>query len=252
VPHRIRPSLQSFVDRLNRRSVLTAEEQQAVLDMTGHAEQVDANRDFVRAGERVEHSCLVVAGLAVRFDQGADGGRQITAVHLPGDMCDLRSAVLPESTSSMRALSTSTIIRVPHTALRSASARYPAIAEAFWRDCMVDASIVTEWLANIGRRDARKRVAHLLCELAVRCLDRLPDSYAVLHLQMNQQQLAEATGITAVHANRTLQSLRADGLVDWRNGNVSLPDWEALCALADFDRAYLQLTTQPEQRIRIM
>lgn len=44
------------------------------------------------------------------------------------------------------------------------AARYPAVAQAFWRDCTVDAIVAAEWIANVGRRDARTRLAHLICD----------------------------------------------------------------------------------------
>lgn len=72
-----KPNLQPFLDRLTSRSVLTDEEQQAVLNLSGDAEQVQSNRDFVPLGTRVDHACLVVAGIVGRFDQSSEGARQI-------------------------------------------------------------------------------------------------------------------------------------------------------------------------------
>src|SRR5579884_2374977 len=214
IPQFGRPNLQLFLDRLTSRSVLTQEEQQAVLDLPGHAEQVAAHRDFVPLGERVDHACLIVAGIVGRFDQSSEGRRQITAMHIRGDMCDLHSVVQPLPTSALQALSVATILRVPHAAIRSAAARYPAIAAAFWRDCMVDAAILSEWVVNVGRRDAKTRVAHLICELATRLHAGTGANDFAFDLPIKQAQLAEATALTAVHVNRTLQSLRTDGLLD--------------------------------------
>lgn len=247
-----RPNLQRFLDRLNSRSILSLEEQQAILDLPGQAEQVQANRDFVELGQRVDHSCLVVAGIVGRFDQNGEGVRQITAMHLPGDMCDLHSVVQPMPTSALQALSVATILRIPHSAIRTVAAHYPAVAEAFWRDCMVDASILCEWVVNVGRRDARMRVAHLLCEMAHRLgamAGGLDD--VVFDLPVTQTQLADATALTPVHVNRTLQQLRREGLVDWHQRVVRLPRLQALMDIAEFDTDYLQLDVGPEQKLRI-
>ena len=51
--------LHHFLSRLTSRSMLTNEEQQAVLDLPTHAEQVRSNRDFVRIGDRT-HIRLVL------------------------------------------------------------------------------------------------------------------------------------------------------------------------------------------------
>jgi CRP-like cAMP-binding protein len=247
-----RPNLQPFLDRLTSRSVLTDEEQQAVLNLCGHAEQVQSNRDFVPLGTRVDHACLVVAGIVGRFDQSSEGARQITAMHVPGDMCDLHSVVQPLPTSALQALSVATILRIPHAAIRATAARYPAVAEALWRDCMVDAAILSEWVVNVGRRDAKTRIAHLLCEMATRLHANAGANDFVFDLPVTQTQLAEATSLTAVHVNRTLQSLRADGLIEWHQRVIRVPQWDALVERAEFDPTYLQQELRPEQRLRIV
>lgn len=134
-----RIDLYKFLDRLLMRSVLTEQEQNAVLDLPCHFAEVKANRDFVGLRQITDHASLVVAGIVGRFDQCRDGSRQITAVHLPGDMANLHSVVEPEATSALQALSATTILRLPHSAIRAAAARLPALAEALWRDSMVDA-----------------------------------------------------------------------------------------------------------------
>lgn len=246
-----RSTLQPFLDRLTSRSALTDEEQQAVLDLPGQALQVQRNRDFVRLWEQVDHACLVVAGMVGRFEQDEQGIRQITALHVPGDMCDLHSVVQPFTSSALQALSTSTIFRVPHTSIRAAAGRYPALAAALWRDCMVDASILSEWVMNVGRRDAKTRVAHLICEMATRLGVIKDEDDVMFDFAVSQMQLADATALTAVHVNRTLQSLRADGLVEWRASVVQLPRWKALVALAGFDPAYLHLEREPRPPLQL-
>jgi CRP-like cAMP-binding protein len=240
-----RHNLQPYVDRLTSRSVLTQEEQQAVLDLPGYAEQVQSNRDFVPLGTKVDHACLVVAGIVGRFEQNGEGTRQITAMHIPGDVCDLHSVVQPVATSALQSFSVATILRVPHSAIRVVAARYPAVAEALWRDCMVDAAILSEWVVNVGRRDAKTRIAHLLCEIATRLGATRAGNDIVFDLPVTQTQLAEATAMTAVHVNRTLQSLRADALIEWHQRVIRMPRWDALVARAEFDPAYLQGEAKP-------
>ena len=250
--HSITSNLQLFLDRLTSRSVLTEEEQQTVLDLPGYTEQVTANRDFVPLGRRVDHACLIVAGIVGRFDQNGEGQRQITAIHVPGDMCDLHSVVQTVPTSALQALSVATILRVPHRAVRAAAARHPALAEAFWRDCMIDAAILSEWVVNVGRRDAKTRVAHLICELATRLRAGGGANDFSFDLPITQVQLAEATALTAVHLNRTLQSLRADGLIEWHQRLVRIPQWEALTHRGEFEPGYLQMNVRKEHRMRIV
>jgi CRP-like cAMP-binding protein len=221
------------------------------LNLPSRAEHVQSNRDFVRLRQRVDHACLIAAGVVGRFGQNSEGKRQITALHLPGDMADLHSVVQPTAASALQALSIATIIRVPHTALRAATRRYPALAEALWRDCSVDASILAQWVVNVGRRDAKTRVAHLLCELATRLQVAPAKGEIIFPFGVTQVQLADATGLTCVHVNRTLQTLRRDGLVDVSHSAVRISDWNALTAAGEFEPSYLQTDVRPEQRLRI-
>ena len=252
MPTSNRADLQRFLDRLNSRSVLTEEEQQAVLNLPSRSEHVVANRDFVPMGKRVDEACLVAAGMVGRFGQTRDGKRQIMAFHLPGDMADLHSVVQPTAPSALQALSIATIVRVPHIALRAAAARYPALAEAFWRDCMLDASILAQWVVNVGRRDAKMRIAHLLCETAVRLHVAPAAGEIIFPFPVTQAQLADATGLTAVHVNRMLQSMRREGLVEVSTRGVRVASWDALAAAGEFEPSYLQANVKPEQRLRLV
>jgi CRP-like cAMP-binding protein len=119
--HSLRSNLQLFLDRLTRRSLLSDQEQQAVLNLPGHAEQVAAHRDFVVPGRSVDHACLVVGGIVGRFDDNREGRRQITTLHIPGDMCDLHSVVLPRPSYALQALSVATILQVPHISIKAAA-----------------------------------------------------------------------------------------------------------------------------------
>jgi len=249
---RFRPNLQRFLDRLTSRSVLSEREQQAILDLPAHAAQVPANRDFVRLGEVVEHACVIVEGIAGRFGQNFEGARQITALHIPGEMADLHSVVQPKGCSALQALSTVTILRVPHWAVRAAVGRYPAIAEALWRDSSVDAAILSQWVVNVGRRDAKTRIAHLLCEMATRFKARKDENQVDFEFPLTQSHLADATGLTPVHVNRTLRSLRDAGLVTISGRAVHIYGWGELARIGEFDPAYLQVDINPEERLRIV
>jgi CRP-like cAMP-binding protein len=249
--HLQQSNLQPFVERLTGRSILSERERCEILNLPSRAKQVRPNEDFVALGERVDHACFVVAGLVGRFDQNARDDRQITALHIRGDMPDLHSVVQPTATSALQALSVSTILEIPHAALRRASGTHPAIAEAFWRDCMVDSMILAQWVVNVGRRDARSRIAHLLCEMVCRYEVAPAHGKIVFDLPMTQAQMADATGLTSVHVNRSLKSLADIGTI-FHHRRVRIEDWDALVAMGDFDSDYLQCNLQPEERIRLV
>ena len=245
----VKANLHGFLARLTSRSFLNEQEQQALLDIPVFAEQIEAKCDFVGLGDRTEHSTLVIHGVVGRFDQNARGARQITAIHITGDMANLGSVVHPKAMSALQALSPSTILHVPHVELRRVAARYPAIAEAFWRDCTVDAVITSQWIMNVSRRDAKTRLAHLLCELGVRFRQGSDTHSVSFPLPVTQVQLADATGMSAVHMNRSVQALAR--VVALAGGRVEIVEWAKLCEMGDFDPDYLHANVSPEDRPRL-
>lgn len=160
--------LHLFVRRLEARSTLSDPEREAVLSLRGQLERVAAHRDFVRVGEELRESCLIVEGLVARVAQLEDGGHQIISLHMPGDMVDPYSLMLPRALSALHALAKTTIRKVPHEALRAMVFAHQNLSAALWRDCVVDGAIVAQWLVNISRKSARSRIAHLMAEMAVR------------------------------------------------------------------------------------
>lgn len=218
-----------------------------ILDLRSHAIEAPAHRDIVSPGEKVDHACLVVDGLVGRFDQMKNGSRQITAIHIPGDLCDLHSVVAPVAGWGLDALATSTILHIPHGELRAAAVAYPAIAMAFWRDTTADASILAKWVGNIGRKDAMARLAHLLCELGMRMEQAELGTRTEYTVPITQTQLGDVLGLTSVHVNRTMQALRRDGIVRTRNKTIHIDDWPRLLSLAEFDPRFLLVAPMDQQ-----
>jgi CRP-like cAMP-binding protein len=171
------------------------------------------------------------------------------ALHIRGDMADLPSIALAESVSGLEALSDVSLLRVPLAALRQAGAAHPAIAAALWRDGAVDAAIQVEWATNVGRKSARSKLAHLFCEMAARYEQVGMQVGLGFELPMTQQQLADAIAITLVHLNRTLMSLRADGILEMRHRIVQIFDWPVLTKLAGFDPSYLHFRIMDGKRM---
>jgi CRP-like cAMP-binding protein len=234
-------ALQRFVKRLASRSILTDDEEQALLGLHGQVKEFATHVDFIRLGEHVDHSCLVVEGLVGRFGQNREGARQITCLHIPGDMADLPSVVSPKSGWGLTALTTTTILRISHAALRSVAAKHSGVAEAFWRDCVADGSIFSEWVVNVGRRDAKSRLAHLFCEMGIRREKAGQGDRCDFSLPITQVDLGDATGLTSVHVNRMLKSSEMQAIVQLRSGTVKVHDWERLVAIGEFDPGFMLL-----------
>jgi CRP-like cAMP-binding protein len=109
---------------------------------------------------------------------------------------------------------------------------------------LVEASIFREWVLNLGRRDSRTRLAHLLCEFAIRLeAQGLADENGY-ELPMTQEQLADALGLTSVHVNRTIMALEAEGFIHRDRRRMRFPNWRRMRDVADFNQRYLHLQPQ--------
>lgn len=232
--------------RLDSRITLSDDAVRAILSVPHQLRVLRPSEYFIREGERPRHSTVVVDGYVYRHKLVQDGGRQIVAVHIPGDFVDLQNILLDEADHNIQALTHATVCEFPHAEMLELAFRHPEIGKALWRESLVEASLFREWIANIGRRDARARVAHLLCELAVRREAAELGSRRSFELPMTQEQIGDALALTAVHVNRTLRVLEADGLIRRAKRSILVADWPALRAVADFNENYLHVREMAE------
>jgi CRP-like cAMP-binding protein len=193
----------------------------------------------VREGERTTSCCLLLQGFAFRQKLVSDGARQIISIHIPGEFVDLQNAMLTIADHNVQCLTRCAVAFVPREALADLMASRPNIGRAVWMDSLIDSSVFREWVVNVGRRDAKTRIAHLLCELAARLTASGGDRETIVDFPMTQEQLADATGLTAVHTNRTLQHLRKAGLISLSSNRLTILDWDALAEAGDFNERYL-------------
>lgn len=234
--------LMPLVNKLNFWAEFDAADKQAILNLPHTPKTIERQGYIVRERDRTTHSCLMLSGFAIRHKIVADGARQIVAVHMKGDMVDLQNSFLGVADHSVQVLTTSEVAFIPREAVKKLAFQHPRVGMAMWYDTLVDGSIFREWIANVGRRDAQCRVAHLLCELSLRMKVAGLGEETEYELPMTQEQLADTTGLTAVHVNRTLKALEAKGLIERSSRRtVMIGDWNKLAEVGDFDSNYLHL-----------
>ena len=233
--------LAPLVRKLLLHARLGEEDQKAILELPHVLKEVEGGRYIVREGDKPTHSCLLVSGFVIRHKLVEGGGRQIVNIHVAGDMCDLQNTLLATADHNVQTLTPSRVAFIPREALVDLSFTRPAVGKALWLETLVEASITREWVANVGRRDARARVAHLLCEFAYRLNAVGIGEECNFQLPMTQEQLADTTGLTPVHVNRTLKALDAEGLTTRALRSIKINNWKRMAQVADFRSTYLHL-----------
>ena len=239
-------ALAPMLRKLSRWSVLDKQDQQAILALPHETRTIGKGNYIVRDGDQPTRSCVLLSGFAYRHKLVGNGGRQILSVHMSGDVVDLQNSLLRIADHDVQALTEAVVAFIPAGAIRELAFSRPAVGMAMWYDTLVDGSVHREWTANVGRRDSRTRMAHLLCEFGVRLHDAGLGSLCSYEMPMTQEQLADCTGLTPVHVNRTLKSFDREGLTQRTLRSVAIDDWEALAKVGDFDTRYLHLADKQE------
>jgi CRP-like cAMP-binding protein len=214
----------------------------AVLGLPHNVRTLEQNHYIVREFDRATHTCVLLSGYAMRHKIVAGGARQIVALHMKGDIVDLQNSLLGTADHSVQMLTAGKVAMIPREAITRTAFERPNVGKAMWIDTLVDASVFREWIANVGRRDARTRVAHILCEFSLRLKIAGMGEQNGYEMPMTQEQLGDATGLTSVHINRTLKSLEADQLITRTTPrSIVVGDWRKLAEAGDFNSAYLHL-----------
>lgn len=235
------PVLLPMVEKLQLWLPLSLADQSALLALPHLIKTLRANEFIAREDDKPTHACLLLSGYAFRHKVAGNGGRQIFSIHMKGDVVDLHNAILRRADHNVQALTPIKVALIPVQAIRDIAASHAQVGQAMWYETLVDAAIFREWTLNVGRRDARTRTAHLLCEFAIRLTVAGLGQQADYELPMTQEQLGDALALTSIHINRTLKALENDGLIARTKRAVRITDFDQLARVGDFDSRYLHL-----------
>lgn len=199
--------------------------------------------DIVREGAPSDNLHIVLDGWCCRYRTLRGGRRQIPALLLPGDICDLDRLLLRRVHFGIGALTSCTAASVPREQLYDLMDQNREVRDALWCLMSIENSVSVEWTVGV-RRFTEERLAHLLCELLVRLSVVDLTHGGSFTLPLTQEELGEALGVSTVHVNRTLQALRARNLLEYEGRSVVVRDWDALKKLSGFAPDYLHTATR--------
>ncbi|OAF11712.1 Crp/Fnr family transcriptional regulator [Bradyrhizobium neotropicale] len=230
------------IRRLNALRPLSAEAS-AVLEhaMLEGMQRAGAGEDLISEGDPVDSVRIVLSGWLSRYKTLEDGRRQIVNFVFPGETCDAHAFLLSVMDHSIATMTPVVYSEIKRARFESLLASDRSLAEAFWCETLVNNAIQREWAINLGRRTALERVAHLFCEIfeRLRPVGLIEGNSCIM--PVTQMDLADATGLSVVHLNRTLQELRATGLIALRERTLTISDLSALKDAALYSPSYLQL-----------
>ena len=238
-----------MVSKLARRSPFGDAETQKLLALPHRIAELDGNGWIIADGDPASHCHVVLSGYAYCHKVTGDGARQIVSVHMRGDIVDPCGIALDTAVYNVQALTRASIAYIPRAAMMDLMGECPRIGVAVMAEIGASAAMLGEWLVGVGRRDARGRICHLICEIATR-----QEAAGICHgpdyeWPMTQEQIGDATGLTPVHVNRTLQQLRHDKVITTLNRTITVSNWQRLCEVAEFDPTYLLMPEHPVKEV---
>ena len=225
--------------RLQMTAELLEEDVRALRGLPFRIKDYAARSPISRERDRPSHCSLIVSGLICRAKMAGEGRRQLLSFHILGEIPDLQTLHLKVMDHDLIALSDARVALIAHEDIRRVTTEQPDLAAALWRETLIDASVFREWIVNVGGRDARQRMMHLLFEVGFRLKAMGLGELGSFPMPITQSDLADALGLTPVHVNRVLQNLRHEGLLDFKRATVTINNFARFAELSDFDPLYL-------------
>ena len=220
-----------FLKRVQRYDI--SDDDYAYLASNYHAtSRVPAHADILDSEVLSNHIVVLLEGWACKYQIMRNGGRQIISIHLPGEVCNLDGLFRANLPSSVSAMSDCHVATFATDWLKKAIDERPGIRDLFWSMMVDENAAITERIVSLGGRSSRQRVAHFLLDLFGRLETLGQAPQGTLRLPLTQEDIGDALGLSTVHVNRTLQTLRDEGLVASKGRTYTIRDRARLQTLA--------------------
>lgn len=234
--------IEALINRLGHFMEVTTEERRLLEDAVAKVVSLEKREDIISENERPDDVHLLLEGWACRYKLIESGKYHIMAYLIPGDLCDVHASLLTRMDHSIRTLTPAKVAFIPRRKIDHILSHHARLARALFWSTLVDEAVLREWLVNAGSRPAAQRLAHLFCEMLIRSQVAGLTRTNRFALPITQEELGETMGLTTVHTNRSIQLLRAEGLIAIAKQHLEILDWEGMAAFADFEPKYLHLT----------
>lgn len=219
--------------RLSHYLALTQSEQEALDQLEQHERNVKRGAVVLREHDSSRELFVVRKGWLYSFMLLGNGSRQITRLHFPGDLIGVSSLASGRLAESVVAVTDAVLSPFGKDKLAALFRLHPRLSALIFSLAVAERVAMADRLASIGRTSARARIALLLCEIFAR-MKIIGTGRESLHLPLTQEDIGDATGLTAVHVNRMMRGLANDGLIERRGSMVRLIGEDRLVAESAF------------------
>ncbi len=223
-----------FADRLGDLIDLTENERAALARLEERPRELRRGTILLRENDPFSELYVLQRGMAMSYVLLDDGSRQILRFLFPGDMLAVSALVYRDSPETIVTLTDCTVCPFDRSVIGALITDHPRLSAIIMVVNQIEKVALTDRLAALGRTSAKARIAALLLEIRNRM--RMTDKTIgnAFTLKLTQEEVGDATGLTAVHVNRMLRQLEEDGLIARDNGRVTLTNEAQLARAANY------------------
>jgi len=176
--------------------------------------RVSAGADLFRADDVDAELYTLYSGWAFRYRALPDGRRQILNFFLPGDLIGFQVSMLSAADHSVEALTDIELCVFPRKRVWRLFEQMPELAfQLAWLGAREE-GMVDDHLTAVGQLSAFERMSSLIAGLYKRAQSlELVENQAFL-FPLRREHLADALGLSLVHAIRTWTALRRAGMFE--------------------------------------
>jgi len=233
-----------LLEKIKRLTELTPEETDLISGLSQRTLDLPKGQSLI--GTDKDNVSLLLDGWACRYKILSDGRRQITSFVLPGDLTGVRACLFDVSDFETEALSDCVIAMIDGKDIARMFYDSPRLAAAITWASAREEAMLTEHVVSLGRRNAKERMAHLFLELYSRLEIVGFVEQMAYGMPITQEMIADCLGLSIVHVNRTLKTMRKEGMLEYYNGYVILKDAKRLRNICGYDSNHLEGTLHPE------
>ncbi|WP_090209786.1 Crp/Fnr family transcriptional regulator [Yoonia litorea] len=196
---------------------------------------VDPGTPILMEGSNSPQLYTALRGMGLRYKHLENGRRQVVNMILPGDFIGLQASVMGEMGHSVEATTHMTLCVFDRSALWGFYRDSPSRAYAMTWLAATEEHFLGDALMTLGQRSASEAVAWALAKIYLRGDHIGLVKNGQMPLPYRQQDLADALGLSLVHTNKVLATIRKSQLASWSDGILSVNDLDGLCELAMLD-----------------
>jgi CRP/FNR family transcriptional regulator len=231
-----------FADRLGDLVELTPSERTALGRLEERERVLRRNMTLQRENDRAGEMFVLLKGKMMSSVLLDDGSRQILRFHFAGDLLAMTNMIYGNATETITALGDCVVAPFDRSVLSDLMLAQPRIAALILTCNQIERAALTDRLAALGRTSAKARVAAILLEIRNRMqmLDQsTPGSFV---LGLTQEEIGDATGLTAVHVNRMLRQLEDEKIISRDAGRIRFLDEHKMARAANYVDRYAGLS----------